>query len=91
MKDTHVFSPNSRHCDGNCHFVQDRRDADRYTCLPCGKVRRTSNENPLEVVLAFFLALIVIAVLLSGCSLEPTIEEAGRWNKRALMAKHQSR
>ena len=63
-----MYSPNPNGCPGVCNFVQDRHDADRYTCLPCGKVRYTSSGSALEVFFAFILAFIVIALLISGCS-----------------------
>ncbi|MEO0377848.1 MAG: hypothetical protein AAF329_25285 [Cyanobacteria bacterium P01_A01_bin.17] len=63
-----MFSHNSTSCPGKCHFIQDRRDADRYTCLPCGKVRYTSSDNPFEAFIAIILAIIVVGLFVSSCS-----------------------
>lgn len=67
-----MFSHNSHSCPGKCQFIQDRRDADRYTCLPCGKVRYTSDSNLLEPFFAVLLAVAVVAIFLSGCSVNPS-------------------
>lgn len=70
-----MFSQNSNGCPGMCHFIQDRRDADRYTCLPCGKVRYTSSDSPFEIFIATILAIIVVGLFVSSCSYSPSTQK----------------
>lgn len=71
-----MYTLKSHDCPGTCHFIQDRHDPDRYTCLPCGKVRYTSSGPPFDVFLGIILVIIVISLFISSYKLAPYSDDS---------------
>ena len=68
------LKPNS--CPGICHFIQDRNDPDRYTCLPCGKVRYTTHGCSVSFLFAVIPAFIIILIFIAGCGFSSEIDDS---------------